>query len=298
MKLLLIGGNGFVGRHVASMASEHEVVSTGSECDVRNTESVADLVSREKPDRVIHLAAITTLAESFRNPRAALDINFGGVFNLLSALQESGFSGEMLFVSSSEVYGSLSEDELPVSEERLLKPTSPYAVGKIAAEALCHQWSHSTDFKIVIARPFNHIGPGQSERFAISDFARQIAAIRFGIAEPVILVGDINTTRDFTDVRDVAEAYLLLLDKGRGGEVYNVCSGIERSIRSLIERMCEIAGVKVELRSDPMRIRPNDQRRVRGNHARLAADTGWQPKIPMERTLSDLLDFWSEKLSD
>ena len=296
-KLFLVGGTGFVGGHIVSAAnSSFDVVSSGRGCDVRDAESVAALISQEKPDLVIHMAAVTTLAESFKNPRKTIDVNFGGVFNVLTALQESDFGGEMLFVSSSEVYGPLSEDELPVSEEKALRPTSPYAVGKIAAEVLCYQWSRAVNFKIILARPFNHIGPGQSERFAISDFARQIAAIKLGLAEPVIHVGDIDTTRDFTDVRDVADAYLLLLDRGRNGEVYNVCSGVEQSIRSLILRMCEIAGVEVELRPDPTRIRPNDQRRVRGDHAKLTADTGWQPGIPIDRTLSDLLDFWGEIL--
>ncbi|MBY0579578.1 MAG: GDP-mannose 4,6-dehydratase [Burkholderiales bacterium] len=298
-KLLLVGGTGFVGSHIALAAgSSFDVVASGRECDVRNADSVAALIARERPDGVVHLAAITTLAESFENPREALDVNFGGVLNVLTALQESGFRGGMLFVSSSEVYGPLFEGDLPVSEERVLKPASPYAVGKIAAEALCHQWSRTANFRIVSTRPFNHIGPGQSVRFAISDFARQVVAIRLGLAEPVIHVGDIDTTRDFTDVRDVVQAYLLLLERGRNGEVYNVCSGIERSIRSMIQRMCEIAGVDVELRSDSARIRPNDQRRVRGDHAKMSADTGWQPAIPIDRTLSDLLDFWSEKLND
>lgn len=296
MKLLLIGGNGFVGRHVVSLSGMYEVVSTGSECDVSDWTSVAGLIERVRPDKVIHLAAVTTLAESFENPRRALDVNFGGVFNVLSALQESGFEGDMLFVSSSEVYGHLPESALPVGEEWRLKPASPYAVGKMAAEALCCQWSLSSPFRIVVARPFNHIGPGQSERFSISNFARQIAAVKLGIAEPVIHVGDIDTSRDFTDVRDVARAYLLLLDKGRSGEIYNVCSGEDRTIRSMIMCMSEIAGVDVELRSDPARIRPNDQRRVFGDHARLSGDTGWRPRIPIDRTLSDLLDHWSEKL--
>ena len=286
-KLLLIGGKGFAGRHVASMSGLHEVVSTGRECDVRDYGSVVRLIEEERPDRVIHLAAVTTLAESFENPRMALDVNFGGVFNVLSALQESGFEGEMLFVSSSEVYGPVDENELPVGEDRLPRPKSPYAVGKIAAEALCCQWQG--DFKIVVARPFNHIGPGQSQRFSIPNFARQISDIKLGFAEPVISVGDIDISRDFADVRDVARAYLLLLEKGRSGEIYNVCSGRDRTIRSLIEQMCEIAGVEVEFRMDPSRVRGNEQRRVVGNHGKISSATGWAPELSMDVTLSDLL---------
>ncbi len=270
------------------MSGLHEVVSTGSECDVRDYEHVVRMIHRERPDRVIHLAAVTTLAESFENPRRALDVNFGGTFNVLSALQESGFKGEMLFVSSSEVYGPVDENELPVGEDRMLQPKSPYAVGKMAAEALCCQWQG--DFKIVVARPFNHIGPGQSQRFSIPNFARQISDIKLGLAEPVISVGDIDISRDFTDVRDVARAYLLLLEKGRSGEIYNVCSGRDRTIRSLIVQMCEIAGIEVEFRTDPARVRRNEQRRVVGDHAKISSDTGWAPEISMDTTLSDLLD--------
>lgn len=264
-----------------------QVVSTGSECDVRDYGSIAKMVERERPDAVIHLAAVTTLAESFENPRRALDVNFGGTFNVLSALQEYGFKGEMLFVSSSEVYGPIPENELPVGENRVLKPKSPYAVGKMAAEALCCQWQG--DFKIVVARPFNHIGPGQSERFSVSNFARQISDIKLGISKPVISVGDIDISRDFTDVRDVARAYLLLLEKGRSGEIYNVCSGQDWTIRSLIEQMCEIADVEVEFSIDSSRVRRNEQRRVIGDHAKLSLDTGWEPEISMNATLSDIV---------
>ncbi len=297
-KLLLIGGSGFVGKHMsAALSADYEVVSHGREFDVRNARQMRGLVSDEKPDYLVYLAAITTLGESFKNPSATYDINFGGVLNVLMALRECHFTGRMLNVSSSEVYGLLSVHELPVSEERLPKPLSPYAVAKIAAEALCYQWSKTENFEIVTARPFNHIGPGQSERFAIADFARQIVSIKLGLAEPVIHVGDIDTTRDFTDVRDVVGAYRLLLDKGRSSEVYNVCSGVERSIRSLIERMCELAGVVVELRADPTRFRKSEQRRVCGSNVKLAMDTGWQPQFPVDQTLSDILNYWEGKLN-
>ena len=290
-KLLLIGGSGFVGTHMSSALSEDfEVASPGPEIDVRNAELMKSLVADEKPDYLVHLAAVTTLGESFAKQSETYDINFGGVFNVLMALRESHFTGRMLYVSSSEVYGLLAESELPVSEKRLPKPLSPYAVSKIAAEALCYQWSQTEDFEIVTARPFNHIGPGQSERFAIADFARQIVAIKRGLAATVINVGDIDTTRDFTDVRDVVGAYSSLLISGKNGEVYNVCSGVERTIRSLIERMCDLAGVSVELRMDSARFRANEQRRVCGSSAKLVADTGWNPHFAIDQTLSDIVE--------
>ena len=213
------------------------------------------------------------------------------------ALRKSNFAGRMVFVSSSEVYGLLADSDLPISEARLPKPLSPYAVAKIAAEALCYQWSQTEKFEIVIARPFNHIGPGQSERFAISDFGKQIAAIKLGLAAPVMHVGDIDTTRDFTDVRDIVAAYHLLLQQGDNGETYNVCSGTERTIRSLIERMCQLAGVVVELRTDPARFRPSEQRRVRGSNQKLSDATGWMPAHKIDQTLMDTVDYWVQQLN-
>ena len=297
-KLLLVGGTGFVGSHMrASLETTCSVVATGRAVDVRNPDQLRALIAEVQPDQVINLAAITTLRESFENPRDTYDINFLGTLNLLMALRECDFKGRLLFVSSSEVYGLLAEHELPVSEARIPKPLSPYAVAKIAAEALCYQWSQAEKFEIVTARPFNHIGPGQSERFAIADFGRQVAAIKLGLSEPVIHVGDIDTIRDFIDVRDVVSAYRLLLAQGENGEVYNVCSGKERSIRSLIERMCELAGVTVELRPDPARFRLSEQRRVCGSNDKLVADTGWMPNYSLDQTLSDIVDFWVRKLN-
>jgi GDP-4-dehydro-6-deoxy-D-mannose reductase len=267
------------------------VFAFGRECDVRDPAALTRMISTVKPDNVVYLAAITTLRESVANPRDTYDINFGGVLNVLMTLRQCRFSGRMLFISSSEVYGLLSEGDLPVSEMRLPQPRSPYAVSKVAAEALCYQWSQTEEFEVISARPFNHIGPGQSKRFAIAEFARQIAAIKLGLAEATLLVGDIDTTRDFTDVRDVAHAYAGLLDRGRNGEVYNVCSGSERSVRSLIMRMCELAEVRVELREDPGRLRASDQRRVCGSNAKLTSDVGWQPRYTTDQTLTDILSF-------
>jgi len=296
-KLLLVGGTGFVGSHMAELCSErYDVVTTGREVDVCNPDQLQSLISRVQPDDVVHLAAITTLKESFENPRETYDVNFGGTLNMLTALRASGFAGRFLFVSSSEVYGRLSEDDLPVAESRPVKPLSPYSVAKIAAEALCYQWSQTEQFKIVIARPFNHIGPGQSKRFAIADFGRQVAMIKLGLTEPFIRVGDIDTTRDFSDVRDITEAYEKLLDLGQSGEIYNVCSGAERSVRSLIERMCQLSGISVEIKMDSQRFRANEQRRVRGDNSKIANTTGWSNSHLIDQTLKDIVDDWIDRL--
>ncbi|MBF0234799.1 MAG: GDP-mannose 4,6-dehydratase [Desulfamplus sp.] len=298
-KLLVVGGTGFVGSHVRQMSEKtFSVIATGLDVDVRDLKKLCTLIEKVQPDEVLHLAAITTLRESFENPGTTYDINFLGTLNLLTALRETEFTGRVLFVSSSEVYGLLGENDLPVTESRQTKPLSPYAVSKIAAEALCYQWNQTENFEIIVARPFNHIGPGQNERFAIADFGRQVAAIKLGLKEPVIHVGDIETTRDFTDVRDIVSAYRLLFDHGHGGDIYNVCSGIECSIRSLVERLCQLAGVSVELRADSERFRSSEQRRVCGDNRKLVEATGWVPAFSMDQTLIDILDFWVRKKND
>lgn len=292
-----MGGTGFVGSHIKSiLSSKYDVYLSGREVDVRNAERVHELVARQMPDEVMHLAAVTTVVESFQNQSETYEINFGGTLNLLMALRQCHFKGRMLYVGSSQVYGSPLVGELPVTEESPLRPLNPYAVSKIAAEALCYQWSQTGKFEIVMARPFNHIGPGQSERFAIADFARQVAEIRLGRRKPVLQVGDIDETRDFTDVRDVVRAYATLLKNGRNGNVYNVCSGVERSVRSLIEHLIALANVDVQVEQDASRMRPAELRRLWGSFAKLQTDTGWQPQIKVEQSLADIMNDWEMKL--
>ena len=293
----MVGGTGFVGSHMAKACAGHyQITTSGREVDVRDYAQVHDLIRNTQPDDVVHLAAITTLRESFSDPRTTYDVNFIGTLNVLMSLREVDFTGRILFVSSSEIYGRLGANDLPVSETRLPQPVSPYAVAKIASEALCYQWSNLDKFKIVMARPFNHIGPGQSERFSISDFGKQVAMIKLGHAPPVISVGDISTTRDFTDVRDIVAAYVQLLDRGSNGEIYNVCSGIERTVRYLIERMCELFDLNVDIVTDISRFRASEQKRVFGSNDKLIAATGWQSKFMIDQTLTDIVEDWIDRL--
>ena len=250
-----------------------------------------------RPNAAIHLAGKAFVPDSFSNPRATFDANFTGTLNLLEALAESGFQGRFLYIGSGDVYGLVEEHTLPIRETQPLRPRNPYAVSKVAAEALCYQWSQTGPFEVVMARPFNHIGPGQSERFAISDFAKQIAEIKLGRRPPKLAAGDIDVTRDFTDVRDVVRAYLLLLDKGRGGEAYNVCSGIEHRLRDLIDQLVDVAGVRIQITADPKRLRRAEQQRICGSHAKLHEATGWQPKIGIHQSVYDILGNWIERLT-
>ncbi len=277
--------------------SKYAVNVHGDSLDVRNAKEMQRLISMERPDAVIHLAAISSVPESFKDPYETFEVNFTGTLNVLIALRSSGFRGRMLYIGSGDVYGLLADKDLPVTEDRPLKPKNPYAVSKVAAEALCYQWSQTADFRIIMARPFNHIGPGQSERFALSNFARQIVEIQMGRHNPLVRVGDIDVTRDFTDVRDVVKAYGLLLERGENGEIYNVCSGKEQSLRSLLVQLMNLAGVHADIEKERDRLRPSEQRRVFGSFKKLRRDTGWQPYIPIEQTLHDILDDWRMKLS-
>lgn len=294
---LLIGGTGFVGMHMQkTLSPRFKVVATGHQTDIRDTGLIASLVKSVVPDVVVNFASITTVREAFADPVRAYQIGFLGTLNLLTALKEHGFSGRMLNISSSEVYGHPDPGQLPIREDTPLRPMNPYSVNKVATEALCYQWSQTEQFEIVTARPFTHIGPGQSDRFSISSFSKQVAEILLGKREPVIYVGDLQTTRDFTDVRDVVDAYVLLLENGRNGEVYNVCSGEEITTRSLLDELIESSGTPINVTHDKSLLRSTEQRRILGSHDKISSEMGWEATIPISRTLADMQSYWVDRL--
>jgi len=295
-RLLVTGRHGFVGRTVtrllASEASlaQWQLAPVSEQLELRDPNAVRALVADSAPDAVIHLAAQSSVADSLRDPAGTIEVNVLGTLHLLQALHDAKFAGSVLFVSSGDVYGRVPDSALPINERQLPAPRNPYAASKLGAEALCHQWTITTGMPVVIARPFNHIGPGQGDQFAIPAFARQIADILGGHREPVVAVGDIDVTRDFTDVRDIVFAYFALLQGGRGGECYNVCSGRERTVRSLLERLIELAGVDVRIVPDEKRMRPSEHRRAVGDATKIREATGWQPRLPLDESLSALLE--------
>ena len=296
IRLLITGDTGFVGQHaLAHWPHAKGLTATTGGIDIRDKAALRACFAGELPHKIIHLAALSFVPESFENPERTFEVNFLGTLRLLEALRESGFSGRLLFIGTGDAYGVVPLNSLPIQESTALRPRNPYAVSKVAAEALCYQWSQTGPFEVMMARPFNHIGAGQAPSFAISDFARQIAEISAGKRAPVLQVGNIDVTRDFTDVGDVLRAYELLLERGQNGEIYNVCSGVERSVRSLVERLLEISGVKAEIVNDPSRFRPADQPRVCGSHEKLSLHTGWQPVVPMDDTLLNLYRYWKNK---
>ncbi len=288
-KLLVTGDRGFVGRHFCSRFGGITLADRDRRVDLRDSARVRSAVAQLSPEYVLHLAAQSSVHASLNDPEATYAVNFLGTLNLLQALSAAKFEGVFVYVGSGDVYGKKTDADLPLSELQVLRPVSPYAVSKVAAEALCYQWSQNQQFRIVLARPFNQLGPGQDRRFAIPDFAHQIQEIRRGERPPMLQTGDLDVTRDFTDVRDTIRAYYLLLQKGRNGEIYNVCSGQERSVRSLLESLLSIAGVDAEIRSSPARLRPGEQRRAVGDPAKIGSELGWAAELPMSTTLSDIL---------
>lgn len=306
MRAFVTGRSGFVGKHLERLIATS---STGAETgalvgpdhhvDILDRKGLREAILAARPDRVVHLAAQSFVPESFRDPRATFEVNFLGTLALLQALEASNFSGRMLYVGSGDEYGLVDVADLPIRETQPLRPRNPYAVSKVAAEALCYQWSQTAQFEIIMVRPFNHIGPGQSARFVVSDFARQVGRVRAGEQPLVLEAGDIDVTRDFTDVRDVVRAYLLLLEApGNNGEAFNVCSGVERSPRELIDRLTRLAGVQVDIHQDAARLRKAEQRRAYGSFDKLRRATGWAPQIDIDSSLRDTLTYWTEKKAD
>ena len=294
-RLFVTGLSGFVGQHIQSRLvspdSSWELLSAAMPYDLTDADSLVDLWP-QLPDAVVHLAGQTFVPEAFRDPARTLDINVFGTLNLLQALKARGFTGTFLYVSSGDVYGQVDESALPITEQQPPCPRNPYAVSKLSAEFLSLQWGLSEHWPVLVARPFNHIGTGQSDSFVIASAARQINRIKQGLQAPQLEVGDIDVTRDFLDVGDVISAYFALLEKGQPGQVYNICSGREQSIRSLIEQLADLAEVQMQLVQDPARMRRADQRRVCGSHARLANTTGWSPAITTQQSLRTILSDW------
>ena len=298
-KLLVTGLNGFVGCHlqalIESMPDGPWQLLASKPHDLLDCASLDTWLQEECPDAVIHLAGQTFVPEAFRDPAQTIKVNLLGTLNLLQALKRRGFSGTFLYVSSGDVYGQVDEVNLPINERLAPRPRNPYAVSKAAAELLCQQWSYSEPWRIIVARPFNHIGPGQGEAFVIPSMARQLIRVRQGLQANQLEVGDVDVTRDFLDVRDVLHAYLALLEHGRNGEVYNVCSGVEQRVRDLIAQLATLAGVEVELVQDASRLRLSEQRRVVGCSKKLQKETGWKPSVSITETLQSVLSDWAAR---
>ena len=292
MKALITGSAGFVGQHlVEHLSNEGDEVfcsdlSLGGP-DLLDPVGVTDLMSKIQPDYVYHLAGQADVKASWEDPLMTFRVNAEGTLNVLQACQLSNVK-RVLCVSSAEVYGSVQESELPITEKHIINPSNPYAASKSAAEILCKQMN-SQDLQIMCARSFNHFGPGQKENFVAAALTkRMLLAQRLDQSE--ITVGNLETIRDFTDVRDVVRAYRLILTKGDGGNVYNVCSGIGRKISELATTLLSKIDSELELKLDPKLHRPSDTPVLIGDYSKLHKQTGWEPDIEFDQTIEDTIE--------
>jgi len=262
------------------------------ECDLRDAESTRDTIERVRPDWIFHLAAQSFVPTSWRAPTESLTTNVLGQLHVFEACRRTGISPRIQIACSSEEYGMVHEDELPIKESNPLRPLSPYAVSKVTQDLLAYQYFMSYQTDVVRTRGFNHEGPRRGPVFVASDFAKQVADIEAGRRPPVIHVGNLEARRDFTDVRDMVRACWLALEKCEPGEVYNICSGRAWRISDVLEVLLGMTKVKIEVRQDPKRLRPSDVPVLLGDPSKFTARTGWQPAIPFERTLADMLEYW------
>ncbi len=303
MRALVTGASGFVGHYlVAALRNEDaEVFACGAPRDAGEglTIDLADVatlraaVHAARPTHVFHLAAQTFVPDSLGSPEVTYRANVIGTALVAQAIREYAAANatmpRLLFTSSAEVYGARAHRDFPLQESLDLRPANPYAASKAAAEAILLGESRSFGLDVVVARAFNHIGPGQSDRFVVPSFAAQLARIARG-ASPVLLVGNTDVARDFLDVRDVVRAYVALSRDGERGEIYNVCSGNAVSIRDVLRELVTIARVPVEIREDPSRLRPSDAPIFVGSARKLRERTGWEPEIALGRSLRDVYE--------
>jgi len=292
MRALVTGSDGFVGRwlcpHLESSGDEVTGV-TAADADIVDGPAVIDLVTKVAPDAIYHLAGLANVADSWVSPAATFAVNAQGAVNLLDAARRVDPAPRVLLVSSAEVYGAVSPEGLPLTEETPLRPVTPYAASKVAAEFVGLQAHLGYRVPVIRVRPFNHVGPGQAASFVVRDLARRIVeAERTGAA--TLAVGNLTPRRDFTDVRDVVRAYRLLVARGEAGEVYNLCSGHAVGIDELAHQLLALAGTDLELVTDPELVRPVDVPVLMGDNSKLRAATGWSPEISLETTLKDVLD--------
>ncbi|NIR42499.1 MAG: NAD-dependent epimerase/dehydratase family protein [Gemmatimonadetes bacterium] len=316
---LVTGADGFVGQHLVAELLERgdEVVgavrieppqlttlsestaarATWITLELEERESVSRVVDAVEADRVFHLAGLASVAESLDDPVAPLRVNVIGTLYVLEELARrraaTGYDPAVLISGSSQVYGAAAARYRPLEEDHPLEPLSPYAVSKAAQEMLGLQFFRAHGLSVIATRSFNHTGPGQRPSFVAAQLAEQVAEIRAAGGAGRIQAGDVDVRRDFTDVRDVVRAYVDLTERGQVGRVYNVCSGRAYAIRELLETLAELAGVEVEIETDPTRLRRADIEEMVGSYARLAGDTGWAPTIDIRRSLSDLLEWQS-----
>ncbi len=313
-KVFITGATGFVGRYLIRALSleNYQIYGTAypkqpdkteeeDKCklyniDIRSEEDISSAIKDVVPDKIFHLAALSNVGHSWTNRKETMESNLMGTFNVFESVRQFAPNARILFISSSDVYGILEPVEEALSEEIEPKIVNPYAFTKLCGEQLSRFYSEIEGLHIVIARPFPHTGSGQSADFVCSDWALQIAKIEKGLLEPVIRVGSLEVRRDFSDVRDVVKAYFFLLEKGKKGEIYNVCSGRAVALKDVLNTLLSYSSKKIDVKVDPNRMRKADIPLLLGNNEKIKDELSWAPEIPLDQTLKELLDYWRERI--
>ncbi len=316
MRVLITGITGFAGSHLADYCLEmggvdvYGIIRWRSrteniehmrnriellECDLRDAGSTRDVIEKVKPDYIFHLAAQSFVPTSWNAPSESLMTNVIGELNIFEAVRKIKLDCRIQLACSSEEYGLVQENELPINEDNQLRPLSPYGVSKVGQDLLGYQYYMSYKMDIVRTRGFNHTGPRRAPVFVCSDFARQITEIEKGLKEPVIRVGNLDSRRDFTDVRDMVKAYFLALERGKSGSVYNICSEKSWSMKEVLDMLLSLTEADIRIEQDKDRLRPSDVPLLLGDCSRFKKDTGWRPLIPFEQTLEDIMAYWRSR---
>jgi GDP-4-dehydro-6-deoxy-D-mannose reductase len=310
-RVLITGASGFAGSHLArwlQASTDWQITGLQSRpvaaipemqmlvCDLLDVDLTERVIDHHRPDIIFHLAAQAYVPKAVANPSETIVNNVVSQLNLFEACRKAQLDPIIVVVSSADIYGDVESSQRPIVEDQPFRPRNPYAVSKATQDLLALQYFLSYRMRIVRVRPFNHIGPGQSDRFVVSSLARQIAEIEAGKADRVLLVGNLDACRDFLDVRDVVRAYQLVAVEAYVGDVFNVASGHTRSIRSVLDQLLSLSSIDIIARQDPARLRPSDVPKLIGDATKLRLAVGWKPEIEIEESLSDTLNDWRRRV--
>ena len=309
MKALIIGASGFVGPYlveeirrslfceiITATSRETDRLGIGEDktvhLNILDRKQISDILLSEKPDYIFHLAAQSSVALSWKNPKSTVDTNIIGAINLISAIKQSGYSPRVLIAGSGEEYGRVRETDIPIRENAVLAPGNVYAVTKVCQNMMASIYARAYGLQLVMTRSFNHIGPGQSPQFVVADFCSQAVKIEKGLQEPVFRVGNLSAKRDFTDVRDVVKAYCMLIQYGKSGETYNVGSGHAVAVQEILDIILSQTKAEVKVETDPSKLRPVDVPVIEADISKIYKDTGWKPEISPAQTITDTMQYW------